>query len=1307
MRRFLILTLIMSIAFPAIQRAQSTLNFGIKKRQTEAELPKSRSDNPVEIHKKAKKTDVYGRLIPKGNCRYELADGWELASAASVVSKPFFSPDFDTSDWYDATVPGTVLTTLVDQGVFPDPYYGLNNLEIPDTLCRTDWWYRIKFDVADSLLSDNPRLLFNGINYRAEVWLNGNRLGKIDGAFTRKYFDVKNILSNTGNVLAVRISPPDNPGIAHEQNSVEFGPNGGALCLDGPTFIVSEGWDWMPAMRDRNAGIWQNVCLCFDKGVIIGDTQIITDLPLPDTTSAKLTVKIPVKNTTDENISFDLSIAMDRLALSRKVFLSAGEERVEIFSPETDKEMVVRNPALWWPNGYGEQNLYDMKIIASMAGKILGEAEERFGFREMSMELAVDTDDVQGLRIEYSPTNTDKFLFDYTELRDAMVPNRNTFIPRLAEGASPEDYSVAEQNGNPYIVIKINGVPIFCKGGNWGIDDAMKRCSRERLEPAFKLHEMENFNMIRVWTGECMEEDFYDLCDEYGMLVWNDFWMSTGNYNLMPLDYDLFLDNVTDAVRRFRNHPSIVVWCPRNEGYAEDLEDDFQRIILAEDGTRHYHGNSRELNMPGSGPWGYHDEPLAYFERLAYGFNSELGSNSVPPYSTMVKFIPEEDRWPVGDVWYYHDWHVNGWSGWDAFMRDLERLSEYPCTDLKEFCRRADILNYNGHKIMFEAYNHKMWNFTSGVLYWMSHPAWPSLICQTYSWDWQTFGTFFGCKKACEPLHIQWNIDDRKLVAVNASMKEYKNVKASFEVFSLSGEKLDSYSETIDIPANKRVDMSEVSLPEYDGICLVRLKLQDRRGNILSANDYWYNGDKYTNAPVGLCDIDKTKLKVSVEKKDGKWNISISNTGNTIAALVRTNLISSVTDSPVLPAYPSDNYFNLLPGESRTVELSCPSAGNETTYVKTEGVNCENSVTGNPLPDWAFGGFVRYDANPVLSPDTSSVFYCSMQKRMMRWEESETFNPAAVVKDDKIVLLYRAEDNTAQGIGSRTSRIGYAESSDGFTMVRRKTPVMYPGEDNNRKYEWMAGCEDPRVTVTEDGLYVMMYTGAERMDEPHPYAIARLCVATSRDLVHWTKHGPAFEKAYGGKFKDNWTKSGSIVTKIVNGKQVIAKVNGKYLMYWGESMVNLATSDDLINWTPTVDSSGNLLPVMSPREGYFDATLVECGPPAIITDDGILLIYNGKNAENGDKRFPPQYYCGGQALFDLDDPQKLIGRLDNPFFIPRADFEKTGQYTYGGLFLEGLVYFKGKWYLYYGCSDSHVAVAVYDPEHTIDGDPLP
>ncbi|MDL2257015.1 glycoside hydrolase family 130 protein [Bacteroidales bacterium OttesenSCG-928-I14] len=357
----------------------------------------------------------------------------------------------------------------------------------------------------------------------------------------------------------------------------------------------------------------------------------------------------------------------------------------------------------------------------------------------------------------------------------------------------------------------------------------------------------------------------------------------------------------------------------------------------------------------------------------------------------------------------------------------------------------------------------------------------------------------------------------------------------------------------------------------------------------------------------------------------------------------------------------------------------------------------------NSLPEWAFGGFVRPEGvNPVIKPDTSSVFFCPMNQADVKWEESDAFNPAAVVKDDKICVLYRAEDNSATGIGKRVSRVALAESQDGVSMTKHSIPVLFPAEDNNKEYEWPGGCEDPRVAVTEDGLYVMHYTSWDRRT-------ARLCVATSRDLLNWEKHGPVFAQAYEGRFKNTWSKAASILTKVENGKQVITKLDGKYFMYWGEYVIYGATSEDLVNWTPILDENDKLKVLISPREGYFDSNLTECGPPAILTDKGILLLYNGKNATNekADPRFNKGTYSAGQVLADKNDPFKVLGRLDVPFFRPMDDFEKSGQYVDGTVFIEGLVFFKEKWYLYYGCADSKVGVAVYDPQKQVGGDMVP
>jgi predicted GH43/DUF377 family glycosyl hydrolase len=345
------------------------------------------------------------------------------------------------------------------------------------------------------------------------------------------------------------------------------------------------------------------------------------------------------------------------------------------------------------------------------------------------------------------------------------------------------------------------------------------------------------------------------------------------------------------------------------------------------------------------------------------------------------------------------------------------------------------------------------------------------------------------------------------------------------------------------------------------------------------------------------------------------------------------------------------------------------------------------------LPTWALGPFVRpADANPVISPDSTTSFYDPMQKKPVDWESNDTFNPAAALKNGKIYVLYRAEDKSGVAIGHRTSRIGLAESSNGITMKRTGKPVLFPAVDDQQEFEWTGGCEDPRVAVTEDGTYLMLYTQWNKK-------VPRLGSATSRDLINWKKHGPIFQDAYNGKFHNIASKSASILTTVKNNKLVITKHKGKYWIYWGEHHVYAATSDNLVDWSPVLDEKGELLKLVSPRKGYFDSGLTECGPPAILTDKGIVLMYNGKNLSgtNSDQNYTANSYCAGQMLFSAEEPSKLIERLDKPFLIPEAPFEKSGQYPAGTVFIEGLVYYKNKYMLYYGCADSRVAVAVYDP----------
>ncbi|MCH7658896.1 MAG: glycosidase [Bacteroidetes bacterium] len=346
--------------------------------------------------------------------------------------------------------------------------------------------------------------------------------------------------------------------------------------------------------------------------------------------------------------------------------------------------------------------------------------------------------------------------------------------------------------------------------------------------------------------------------------------------------------------------------------------------------------------------------------------------------------------------------------------------------------------------------------------------------------------------------------------------------------------------------------------------------------------------------------------------------------------------------------------------------------------------------------DWMIGPFSKLDdSNPCLVSDETSVFNCPVNRVMINWEIKDVFNPAVVVRDDKIYLLYRAEDSVGLHLG--TSRIGLAESNDGLTFTKRPEPVLYPDNDRMNLFEWDGGCEDPRVVEDNEERYIMTYTAWDGNT-------ARLSVATSADLVNWKKHGLAFGEAYNGKYRDTWSKSGSIVCKLKGNRLVAAQINGKYWMYWGDSDIYLATSENLIDWKPVENENRNLKPVFSPRKGYFDSELVEPGPPALVTEQGIVMIYNSKNsATEGDENLPDGTYAAGQVLMDAGDPGKILKRTEEYFFFPEKPYELTGQVN-NVCFLEGLAWFRNKWFLYYGTADSKIAVAVYDPKSYSPGE---
>jgi hypothetical protein len=885
--------------------------------------------------------------------------GWELIEApkSHAGGEAISRPGVDTRDWYDATVPGTVLTTLVDQGIYPDPYFGLNNMLIPESLNREDYWYRTEFVIPKGFTGRELTLQFNGINYYAEVWFNGQYLGHITGAFIRGQFAVTKIARpGETNVLAVMIAPPPDPGIPSEE-SIKAGPgdNGGAMCLDGPSFECTEGWDWIPGIRDRDAGLWQEVILRATGPVTIVDPQVITQLPLPETSIAEVTIETELHNVSASAQQGVLRGEFEGVRFEQPVVLKGGETKRIAFAPAQFPHLVVRHPRLWWPNGYGRQELYHLQLkFVTADNKESDRAAIRFGIREMSYEFGAKKPDGNVERVEFTPVlarGSQRWpIID--NRRDTMVwgpenwpKNQQALIAvgkpvpttpwhwgqgqdttvGLWPGAenSPALKPACDKEMGPYLVVKVNGRRIECLGGDWGMDDAMKRVSRDRLEPYIRLHHDANLNMIRNWAGQSTSEALYDLCDEYGILVWNDFWLNTEHWNYNPVDEELLLRNAADAVKRFRNHPSIALWCPRNEGVPPPaMHAALDRIVHDLDGTRYYQPSSRLINTRNSGPWS--NMPLeSYFKDLNQGFNTEMGASSIPSAEVMRSMMPAADLWPAGDVWAYHDFHAVGAADRGSTLERMSARFGAP-RDLEDLCRKAQMLNYETHRAIFEGFNSRLWHDCSGVLLWMSQPSWPSTVMQIYSWDYDPNGSFFGAKKGAEPVHIQMNEPDGKIVVIDHQAQPLAGVTAKVAVCDLSGRVEQSRSRTLTAEADACTEALTIDWPAT-GCHLARLELRDSKGKLLSENFYWHARDERQLQQLDW--LPKVKLDGKLRFKGGAVEGRISNSSKTPALAVRLTLRDSKTGKRILPAYYDDNYFSLLPGQSRGFRIEFPNRG--------------------------------------------------------------------------------------------------------------------------------------------------------------------------------------------------------------------------------------------------------------------------------------------------------------------------------------------------------------------------------------------
>jgi beta-galactosidase/beta-glucuronidase len=879
---------------------------------------------------------------------WTIEGGWQLSAADQVTATAdqISQPSFHTTDWLAATVPGTVLTTMINRGQYPDPDYGLNNLDIPESLNQQDYWYRVEFPSPKADASQSRRMLIlDGINYHAEVWLNGQHLGSISGAFKRGVFDVTSALRtgpNASNALAILVSPAPHPGIPNVQSiALGSGLNGGAMALDGPTFMATEGWDWFPPMRDRDTGIWQNVHLVAEGSVSLGDPQVITHLPLPDISTADVTVQIPLHNQSDTLTHGTVLVKFEGVTIQKQVTAAPGDSTI-VLSPKEFRDLHLTHPRLWWPNGYGAPNLYHMQVQFLQDGTVSSEQHLQFGVREVTYEISLLDSQGDLRRVDYDPTlarEAPASPVDVTHAGMRQVPDGWASSITKGQDASPAFTTIADTRATPYLILKVNGVRIATRGGSWGMDDTRKRISREHLEPFFRYDRDAHVNIIRNWQGQNTEPVFYELADEYGMMVWNDFWEVTQDSNGEAEDPELFLINAKDTIERYRNHPSIVMWCGRNEGVPQPI---INKGLLALthtlDGTRYYSPSSNQVNLQTSGPYSYED-PEKYYTTLDQGFAVEVGTPSLPTLEWFKRWLPEADRWPISDDWAYHNWHPH-----DALNQHMDAM--FGASDnLPDYVRKAQMMNYVDYRAIFEGFNQHLWAPNGGRLLWMTQPAWPSTLWGILSSDYDTQASYYATRKACEPVHIQLDLSSDAVSVINTTRDALKSLTIQADVYSLDNQHLAQKSATIDAKSDDvttalQLPLAPLMVQAHGGVVLVNLQLHAADGRLVSSNFYWRAAqDADYRAMNAMPTVPVSATAVVTAAKDPTatstrtMTIQLKNTGSTAA--LATKLVTEYADTSarmnddsddeVLPAYYSDNYISLLPGESDTVTVDLPA----------------------------------------------------------------------------------------------------------------------------------------------------------------------------------------------------------------------------------------------------------------------------------------------------------------------------------------------------------------------------------------------
>jgi hypothetical protein len=810
--------------------------------------------------------------------------GWMMQDAANVsqVEREVASPVMDTRGWYTATVPGTALTTLVDNHVYPEPLYGENNRPeiIPDSLAQTAYWYRTVVTVPKDYAGRRVWLNFKGINYSATIWVNGVEVGKMRGAFIRGNFDItEQVKPGASAVVAVLVAPQPHLGVPHEHTlRAGVGLNGGDSALDGPTFLSTIGWDWLPTIRDRDTGIWQKVTLSASGPVVVKDPLVTTDLPLPRTDSADVAVSATLENVSGKEVRGVLKGTIDNIEFERTVEIDAHSTKLMKFSAKDVRKLHMLNPLLWWPNGYGPQNLYQLHL---------------------SFEVHTYDEGKKGDDVDVSDEQVVEF------------------------GVRKITYNVPDSDN---LTISVNGVRIFIRGGDWGLDEAMKRIPRARLEAEMRYHQMANLNMVRNWVGQSTSEDFYELCDKYGMLVWDEFFQPGPTDGPDPLDDATYIANVRDKVLQYRNHPSIAVWCARNEGNPpKEIDDGIRKLMTELEPTRMYQPSSTDGHgVRSNGPYRWRTPREFYTIKDDY-FKTETGSVSVPTLESVHGMMPQKDWEMIGDDWAEHDF-AKGNSGADEYPAVI--AARYgKIANLADFVRKGQMANYEAYRAMYEGRNALLFHPTTGVITWMSNPAQPSFVWQLYHYDLEPNASLFAVMHAAELQHIQLNEATGVLQVINNLPTALKDAVARVAIYNLDGTLAYEHETKVTAEADSATNVDAVEFTAgLSAAYFVKLELLDSAGQLISSNFYWRGTAEYPDDLTAMDAMPMVVLTAQADMKDvdGKRVVSVTlhNPTKHIAVMAHLQLRRNKSGLRVLPVFYSDNYVSLLPNETRTITIT-------------------------------------------------------------------------------------------------------------------------------------------------------------------------------------------------------------------------------------------------------------------------------------------------------------------------------------------------------------------------------------------------